>query len=880
MSKQKVVSSLLLSTVVLGGLAFYPTTTVKAESLETDVTSVSSGDVVEKPVVSDGGESDFLAEEELEDDETLEEELNEKAEEVTEPSSPEALLQPRAVMSNSGSNDMEEIPVDDSVSEKIADTPLIQTSNVDSKAKGDDQAKIRASVSVEPLKVEKNKLEWQVTFDTEAWSFDKSPGGFYFVLPEGLELTEIIDNDHGSSNIINDFPTDVNAPKNDGGQKYRFFSKEEKRQDDKNFDSQWGWSAEQANPDVTVQKWKSEGRFSKIYFIDKITDTTRVTYVLTARITDSNQKSFPVAAVMKTFGYTNWSGVQFTSLGAREILLETPKETPMPPKEAPKPEEPKQEAPQTPAPDAPQPEGSKDTPEASPKPEAPESSGIVELGTIPKESLKVKVTFKEKGDILTTPDSTYRLQEGQYLEEVIIGSNIEDTLARAQKRVTTKEGYEFVGWALESDPEKEIEKNLKVSHDITLVAIVRKKSSEETLKPMEPKVEKPTPEVPQVPEAPQTPEAPTEEPKKEDAPAPSTPSVPEEQPKETPAPEVPSTPEKQPEAPKEEPEQDAPQTPEAPSTPKEEAPKKEVPAPEVPSIPEEQPKETPVPEVPKQEEVQPEAPKSDKVETDKPMPETKKPDMKQPKADDMPKEQTPKAEVPKAEQPQMDKPQMEAPKKDSEAPKTGKVETDKPMPETKKPDMKQPKADDMPKEQTPKAEAPKAEQPQMDKPQMEAPKKDSEAPKYDKVETDKPMPETKKPDMKQPKTDDMPKEQKPKAEEPKAEQPQMDKPQMEAPKKDSEAPKTGKTETDKPMPETKKPDMKQPKADKQEAEKAQMPRTEGMKPESKVSMMPKAEAPKATLPNTGEASSAIGWLGGALATLATGLYLFKNKKEE
>ncbi|HEM6087068.1 TPA: InlB B-repeat-containing protein [Streptococcus suis] len=880
MSKQKVVSSLLLSTVVLGGLAFYPTTTVKAESLETDVTSVSSGDVVEKPVVSDGGESDFLAEEELEDDETLEEELNEKAEEVTEPSSPEALLQPRAVMSNSGSNDMEEIPVDDSVSEKIADTPLIQTSNVDSKAKGDDQAKIRASVSVEPLKVEKNKLEWQVTFDTEAWSFDKSPGGFYFVLPEGLELTEIIDNDHGSSNIINDFPTDVNAPKNDGGQKYRFFSKEEKRQDDKNFDSQWGWSAEQANPDVTVQKWKSEGRFSKIYFIDKITDTTRVTYALTARITDSNQKSFPVAAVMKTFGYTNWSGVQFTSLGAREILLETPKETPMPPKEAPKPEEPKQEAPQTPAPDAPQPEGSKDTPEASPKPEAPESSGIVELGTIPKESLKVKVTFKEKGDILTTPDSTYRLQEGQYLEEVIIGSSIEDTLARAQKRVTTKEGYEFVGWALESDPEKEIEKNLKVSHDITLVAIVRKKSSEETLKPMEPKVEKPTPEVPQVPEAPQTPEAPTEEPKKEDAPAPSTPSVPEEQPKETPAPEVPSTPEKQPEAPKEEPEQDAPQTPEAPSTPKEEAPKKEVPAPEVPSIPEEQPKETPVPEVPKQEEVQPEAPKSDKVETDKPMPETKKPDMKQPKADDMPKEQKPKAEEPKAEQPQMDKPQMEAPKKDSEAPKTGKTETDKPMPETKKPDMKQPKADDMPKEQTPKAEAPKAEQPQMDKPQMEAPKKDSEAPKTGKVETDKPMPETKKPDMKQPKADDMPKEQKPKAEAPKAEQPQMDKPQMEAPKKDSEAPKYDKVETDKPMPETKKPDMKQPKADKQEAEKAQMPRTEGMKPESKVSMMPKAEAPKATLPNTGEASSAIGWLGGALATLATGLYLFKNKKEE
>ncbi|WP_153050165.1 InlB B-repeat-containing protein, partial [Streptococcus suis] len=693
MSKQKVVSSLLLSTVVLGGLAFYPTTTVKAESLETDVTSVSSGDVVEKPVVSDGGESDFLAEEELEDDETLEEELNEKAEEVTEPSSPEALLQPRAVMSNSGSNDMEEIPVNDepsdNMAEKVVEKPLIQSSNADSKLSSNDQTKLKTSVSVDSLSLEKKEVKWRVSFDTSAWSFNNSHGGFYFVLPEGLELTEIIDNNHGNSNIIGKFPTNVHSPENNGGKEYRFFSKEK---DNDSFNAQWGWSAGQANPDDTVNKWKSENRFSKIYFIDQIKDTTKVTYTLTANVIDPNPKSFLLVAVMKSFGYKNHSNTEYTSLGAREITLE--KEKTLPPKEDPKPEEPKQEAPQTPAPDAPQPEGSKDTPEASPKPEAPqtppapeasqpeapESSGIVELGTIPKESLKVKVTFKEKGDILTTPDSTYRLQEGQYLEEVIIGSNIEDTLARAQKRVTTKEGYEFVGWALESDPEKEIEKNLKVSHDITLVAIVRKKSSEETLKPMEPKVEKPTPEVPQVPEAPQTPEAPTEEPKKEDAPAPSTPSVPEEQPKETPAPEVPSTPEKQPEAPKEEPEQDAPQTPEAPSTPKEEAPKKEVPAPEVPSIPEEQPKETPVPEVPKQEEVQPEAPKSDKVETDKPMPETKKPDMKQPKADDMPKEQKPKAEEPKAEQPQMDKPQMEAPKKDSEAPKTGKTETDKPMP--------------------------------------------------------------------------------------------------------------------------------------------------------------------------------------------------------
>ncbi len=156
MSKQKVVSSLLLSTVVLGGLAFYSTTTVKAESLEPDVTSVSSSDATNKLVVSNEEESDFLAEEELEDDETLEEELNEQAEEVAEPSSPEALLQPRAVMSDSMSSDMEEIQVKDEPSDNTAEkvekqqSPLIQISNADSKTGGDRET-IKKSVTVNLL---------------------------------------------------------------------------------------------------------------------------------------------------------------------------------------------------------------------------------------------------------------------------------------------------------------------------------------------------------------------------------------------------------------------------------------------------------------------------------------------------------------------------------------------------------------------------------------------------------------------------------------------------------------------------------------------------------------------------------------------------------
>ncbi|HEM6549468.1 TPA: LPXTG cell wall anchor domain-containing protein [Streptococcus suis] len=703
MSKQKVVSSLLLSTVVLGGLAFYSTTTVKAESLEPDVTSVSSSDATNKLVVSNEEESDFLAEEELEESDAPVETLNEEIKDVTEPSSPEALLQPRAMMSDSMSSGMEEIQVKDEPSDNTAEkvvkqqSDLIQSSSADSFKNGKDKEKLESSVSIDLLSSENNEIKWKVSFDTSAWSFNYHHGGLYFILPEGLNLKSVKANTNDE--LFNRFPNKVDSTNNGDGAPFRFFNKEENSD---SFNNQWGWSAGQA-PNEMINNWKTGNRFSKIYFIDKITDTRQVTYTLTASVTDSNQKSFPLVAVMKSFWYTNSQGTQITSLAGREITLE--KEKPLPPKETPAPE-----APSTPEkqPESPKEDPKKeDTPEVSPKPEAPTPDA-------------------PKQDVPETPDK---------------------------------------------QPE----------------------------------------EMPKVPEAP-----------KEDAPAPapSTPSVPEEKPKEDSKPEVPSAPEApqqddvQPDAPQvpEAPQQDdvQPDAPQVPEVPKQddvqpdapqvpEAPKEEVPTPPAPSVPEEQPKETPTPEVPKQDDVQPEAPKSDKVETDKQMPETKQPDMKQPKADE----------------PKVEQPQMEAPKKDSEAPKSDKVESDKQLPETKQPDMKQPKADDMPKEQKPKADEPKAEQPQ-----MEAPKKDSEAPKSDKVETDKPMPETKQ------------------------------------------------------------PDMKQPKADKPEAEKAQMPRTEGMKPESKASMMPKAEAPKATLPNTGEASSAIGWLGGALATLATGLYLFKNKKEE
>ncbi|HHT7709119.1 TPA: LPXTG cell wall anchor domain-containing protein [Streptococcus suis] len=756
MSKQKVVSSLLLSTVVLGGLAFYSTTTVKAESLEPDVTSVNASDATNKPVVPNEEGGDFLAEEELEESDAPVETLNEEIKDVTEP---EALLRPRAMMSNSGSNDTEEIPVDDSVSvsEKIVKTPLIQSSNVDSRA-ADDQARIRASVSIEPLKVEQNKLEWQVTFDTRAWSFNKSPGGLYFVLPKGLKLTSI--KDSTNTELFERFPENVESSKNISGAAYRFFSAERNNFEDRGFDDQWGWSVRQASS-KEVEEWKSKGLMSKIYFIDNVRSTDSQTYRLIAERENSEQMSFPVAAVMKTFGYTNWSRVQVTSLGAREITLE--KEKPLPPKETPAPEapspevpkeEPKKEAPQTPqapstpekqpevpespkqdTPDAPKEDPKKeDTPQESPtpgesQPEAPspevptpgESQPDAPSPEVPTPKEEPAPTPKEEETPAPKGDAEAPKDEKE-VPAPVPTPDVEP--APTPKEEDAPAPKEEVPAPMPDTPAPKAEEDTPTPVPDTPVPAPAPK--EET---QEPKTEektsetkKETPAPAPIPEVPQVPDAPKDEPQ--------VPSIPEEQPKETPVPEEPKK-------------EDTPQTPQAPSTPKEEAPKEEVPTPPAPSVPEEQPKETPTPEVPKQEDVQPEAPKSDKAESDKPMPETKQPDMKQPKADDMPKEQQPKAEVPKAEQPQMDKPQMEAPKKDSEAPKSDKVETDKQLPETKQPDMKQPKADDMPKEQK-----------------------------------------------------------------------------------------------------------------------------------------PKAEAPKATLPNTGEASSAIGWLGGALATLATGLYLFKNKKEE
>lgn len=633
MSKQKVVSSLLLSTVVLGGLAFYSTTTVKAESLEPDVTSVNASDATNKPVVSNEEESDFLAEEEeFEESDAPVETLNEEIKDVTEP---EALLQPRAMMGNSTNSGMEEIPLENMESEvvveKVTQNEQIQASNADSKS-GKDQEKLRTSVSINLTKVEKNEVAWEVNFDTSAWSFDYSPGGLYFILPKGLKLTSIKNN--AGTELFNLFPDKVESSNNNPRDPYRFFSKEENSSGDRGFNDQWGWSAGQV-PSEQISKWKIDGRMSKIYFIDNVQDKVGVTYKLVAQREDLEQTSFPLVAVMKSFKYANWQRTEITSLSGREILIEKTKV-----------QKPKEEAPKTnPEPDAPStPEKQPESPKEDPKPDAPQDPST------PEEKPQVPEDPKQEPDAPSPEVPTPKEEPAPTPKE-------EDTPAPKGDAEAPKDEKEVPAPVPTPDVEpaptpKEEDAPTPVPDTPVPAPAPKEETQEPKTEEKTPETKKETPAPAPIPEVPQVPDAPKDEPQ--------VPSIPEEQPKETPAPEEPKK-------------EDTPQTPQAPSTPKEEAPKEEVPTPPAPSVPEEQPKETPTPEVPKQEDVQPEAPKSDKVETDKPMPETKQPDMKQPKADkpEAEKAQMPRTEGMKPESKASMMPKAEAPK--ATLPNTGEA---------------------------------------------------------------------------------------------------------------------------------------------------------------------------------------------------------------
>ncbi|WP_238141314.1 LPXTG cell wall anchor domain-containing protein [Streptococcus suis] len=301
MSKQKVVTNLLLSTAVLGGFLICHVPSVSAETgnlqeIPTESATVSSENQTAAAVdgisptdnqlpMSEEGDKQAPEEKLVSSDSTREESATQVA---TDPDTPsQSLNVSEAEVSTADSNIQQ------------AEEKLIQESNY-YRFDTHQGERIRNAVSIEKISVDNDKIKWKVTFDRKNWTFSGEGSGYYFILPKGLQLTKIIDK-QSEKDIFNKFPKDVNSEANSGGQPYRFFSREKNaNNDERSFESQWGWSVGRVGGEL--EKWKEES--SSIYFLQVQRDSVakeKATYELTARVTNREMQTFPVLAVVKNF---------------------------------------------------------------------------------------------------------------------------------------------------------------------------------------------------------------------------------------------------------------------------------------------------------------------------------------------------------------------------------------------------------------------------------------------------------------------------------------------------------------------------------------------------------------------------------------------------
>ncbi|HEM4571421.1 TPA: LPXTG cell wall anchor domain-containing protein [Streptococcus suis] len=960
MSKQKVISGLLLSTTVLGGLLLYPTSLVKAEGTELTevaVTEAPKSNSEEISVTSKNSPSPVLEEAVMVADNnpstnaesSLKEEGDKKENVDLELVSNEELV---SLSESKNVVEGEEASLND-------EEGLIQGTNFSGNDQGDYYKK---SVSIEPVKVDNNEATWKVTFDTKNWSFDRGRGGYYFILPKSLQVTKIVEGE--KTDILDKFPKMVQDLDNSSSNTHRFFSKEERIEGERSFNAQWEWSV--GNVRGKLSDWRNES--SKIYFLKAPSShTDKVTYELTAKIENTNVKTLPVIAVMKYFGFLS---EVVSAAGIRMVVPDN----------------------------------------------APEVDKKSEVPTLePKTIDKVSITFK---DVDSLADATYYFYKGSYSVTVPVGSLLKVALPKIVKKPTNDtpkgtlvipKGYKLEGWKVDGSNKTILETDA-ITSSLTVVPIVKKieefkpetpKSPSISEKPMvDPKVsetEKPgTPEQPKMPSVPEQPEVP--------APSPS--------------PESPKKEDMAPNKTKDEIYEPIVQTDKwvvyPVGTSKEEAEKKILDAVTVPKeagetkkeivgdVPlaagqygvnvkviyddksydvtlvdvhvtsnqpdkqnedmprsPEQPRMSEMPKVePKVEEMQPKVmPQSPEMPSPAPEPE-------QPKTPEVPDMSQP--EVPKSETPKMEQPEVVPPTSESEQPQA-------PMkPETSSPEgPEMPRVPEMPDTPAPSPapESPKKEEmvPNKTKDELYEPivsmvdwvaypvgtskevaeKKILDAVtvpqeagpitkeivgevplvegKYgvnvkviyddhsydialvdvkvtnEKSHMDMPQPEVPKkeqPEMVIPE-EKMPKVDNPKQDTPKLEQPKVETPKEEAPKKEIPQTETPKIEVPKES-EKEKSDiqkMAKPKQEDQmakESQKTDNP-SEKMKPESQGSKTTspavkqpmaemsdgkKSQKSKETLPNTGEAGGSLTWLGAALATLSTFVYVFKNKKKE
>ncbi|WP_238143148.1 LPXTG cell wall anchor domain-containing protein [Streptococcus suis] len=301
MSKQKVVTNLLLSTAVLGGFLICHAPSVSAETgnlqeIPTESATVSSENQTVAAVDGISSATDQLPMSEESDKQAPEEKLV-SSDSTREESATQVATDPDTPSQSLNVSEAEVSTADSNIQQ--AEEKLIQESNY-YRFDTHQGEQIRNAVSIEKISADNNEIKWKVTFDRKNWVFKGEGSGYYFILSKGLQLTKIIDK-QSEEDIFDKFPTDVDGDANSGGQPYRFFSKEKNaNNDERSFESQWGWSVGRVGGEL--EKWKEES--SSIYFLQVQRDSVvkeKATYELTAQVTNREMQTFPVLAVVKNF---------------------------------------------------------------------------------------------------------------------------------------------------------------------------------------------------------------------------------------------------------------------------------------------------------------------------------------------------------------------------------------------------------------------------------------------------------------------------------------------------------------------------------------------------------------------------------------------------
>ncbi|WP_239022562.1 LPXTG cell wall anchor domain-containing protein [Streptococcus suis] len=301
MSKQKVVTNLLLSTAVLGGFLICHVPSVSAETgnlqeIPTESATVSSENQTATAVDGISPTDNQLPTSEEGDEQAPEEKLV-SSDSTREESATQVATDPDAPSQSLSVSGAEISTADSNIQQ--AEEKLIQESNY-YRFDTHQGEQIRKAVSIEKISADNDEIKWKVTFNRKNWTFSGEGSGYYFILPKGLQLTKIIDS-QSEEDIFNKFPKDVNSEANSGGQPYRFFSREKNTNNgERSFESQWGWSVGRVGGEL--EKWKEES--SSIYFLQVQRDSVakeKATYELTAQVTNREMQTFPVLAVVKNF---------------------------------------------------------------------------------------------------------------------------------------------------------------------------------------------------------------------------------------------------------------------------------------------------------------------------------------------------------------------------------------------------------------------------------------------------------------------------------------------------------------------------------------------------------------------------------------------------